>query len=205
MKHNQQDLIGIAYRYFPRGISPREQAYEESPELRRQKEARVPASARYEEWRALLHRLAARFPPGSFPGVEVQNDCHFLGSPTAAVHLDRAYSATIHLPTRSPTDTQHRLQLAVSFVVPYYAFRSEIHGPLRKPSGELNMDIEVTFALEPDELRYAAAAEEEIRTTFTDHERLPPEVGTVVVPEVVTPHKWFGSATLFNCLFVDSW
>lgn len=205
MNLEAQHLRDISYGYFPRGLSDRDPTYDTTPEIRRQREARIVASAKYDEWRGLLRCISARFPTDQFPGVEVRNSSPHLQSATAAVHLDRAFSAAIVLPPRSPQETQHYLELAVSFVVPYYALRSVTHGPLRKPSGELNLDVEVTFTLSPDEQPYAAAIEEEIRRTFPEHERLPAELGMAIVPEVATVHKGFGEATVFNCLFVDSW
>jgi hypothetical protein len=54
----------------------------------------------------------------------------------------------------------------------------------------------------PDEQPYAAWISREIETTF-DHERMPPEVGKVIVPDVATGVRWSGQATISDCLMSD--
>jgi len=62
----------------------------------------------------------------------------------------------------------------------------------------------VSFDLLPDERPYAEWIAREIETTF-DCEPLPPEVGTVFVPDLSTP-KLPGEVRLYDCLFLnDEW
>ena len=57
----------------------------------------------------------------------------------------------------------------------------------------------VTFDLLPDERPYAEWIAREIETTF-GCEPMPPEVGTVLVPDLATP-KLPGEVRLYDCLF----
>jgi hypothetical protein len=63
----------------------------------------------------------------------------------------------------------------------------------------------VTFDLLPEELPYAAALAREIEATFAGYAPLPRELGEVVVPDVATPSRQLGEATLYDCLFSDAW
>ncbi len=124
MKQPVKDLISRSYELFPRGIEQRDPRYAETPEVLRQKAARIPASARYNDWRSMLRRLKERFPDKQFPGVEVHNECLFLQSPTAGADSDRCYTGALWLPARDPGETRHELEFLVSFVVPYYVIQS---------------------------------------------------------------------------------
>lgn len=205
MKHTVQDLINTVYEYFPRGIADRDPAYEQTPEWQRQKAARIPASARYETWRGMLRRLAARFPKEQFPEVEVDSECYFLQSPQVAVHLDRCYTGVLRLPARARDEENHRLVFLISFVVPYYAIRSECHVPVLLPDGKPELAHKTSFDLSPGEAPFGKVIAEEIESTFPGHEPIAPEVGLTVVPDVVAGNKWFGEATIFTCLFSDAW
>jgi hypothetical protein len=206
MKHSVQELFEVAYQYFPRGMVRGDPGHEQTPEVLRQKAARVPASARYEDWRIMLRRLRVRFPEEQFPGFMVNNLSLFLQVPTAS-DFDRCYTGELWLPVRSAKEKHHDLEFLVSFVVPYYTIRSECHlfnGRLTR-KGNPDVDVETSFDLSPDELPFATAIEEEIRTTFPGHEPILPEVGLTVVPDVQAGNKWFGESTIFTCLFSDRW
>jgi hypothetical protein len=97
------------------------------------------------------------------------------------------------------------LEFLVSFVVPYYVLRSERQIPQEARAGELDVRFDTSFDLTPDELPIAKAIVEEVEQTFPDHEPLDPQVGLTVVPDVVAGGRWFGEATIFTCLFSDSW
>ncbi|WP_437294638.1 hypothetical protein [Sorangium sp. So ce426] len=62
----------------------------------------------------------------------------------------------------------------------------------------------VSFDLSPDEQPYAAVIAQEIEATW-GYERMPPEVGNVVVPDVATNLRRLGEARLYDCLFSDAW
>jgi hypothetical protein len=199
MKHSVEDLLATAYDYFPRGLTCEDPEYKQTPELLRQKAARVPASARYEDWRAMLRRLRERF-----PGVLVDNGSLFLQVATTT-DLDRCFTGKIWLPARSPTEKHHELEFLVSFVVPYYVICCVRHVFVSHAGGSPDVEIEKSFDLPADDVAFAQAIAEEIRTSFPDHEPLLPEVGLTVVPEVQAGNKWFGESTIFTCLFSDNW
>ena len=123
MNHTVVDLVAKAHEYFPRGIPSVDPRYGQSPEVLRQKAVRVPVSALYDPWRAMLDRLRLRFPEARVPAVHVENACYFLQVATATNH-DRCFTGQIWLPARSPLETHHKLEFLVSFVVPYYVLQS---------------------------------------------------------------------------------
>ena len=205
MKHSVDELVAIAHQLFPKGMPDRDPRYFETPEVQRQLAARIPASARYEDWCALLSRLKARFTEQGLAGVEVQNLSLFLKVPTAAALLDRCFSADLLLPVRAPSDEHSRLRFFVSFVVPYYTIFREIDAPLGRPKSASDLITQRTFDMSPEELPYSTAIAEEIETSFPGYEPISPAIGQAIVPDVVTGTKWFGEATIFNCLFSDHW
>lgn len=234
MKHSIRELIATAHEYFPRGIARDDPRYEQTPEVLHQKAARVPVSAQYNRWRAMLQRLEARFPEDQFPGVDIQNNSLFLQGASVGTPWDRCFTGALGLPPRTPDETHHALEFLVSFVVPCYIVCSSClvedrapFPPIRSrlffegdtclvvPIGADEPDIEppskkrfkrqARFDLSPDELPFAKAIAEEIEATFPGHEPIPPEVGLTVVPEVQAGNKLFGEATIFTCLFSDNW
>jgi hypothetical protein len=63
----------------------------------------------------------------------------------------------------------------------------------------------ISFDFSPDEQPYAAWIAQDIEPTWRGYERMPPEVGKVVVPDVSTNARGLGEATLYDCLFSDAW
>ncbi|WP_438025430.1 hypothetical protein [Sorangium sp. So ce233] len=61
----------------------------------------------------------------------------------------------------------------------------------------------ICFDPSPDEQPYAAGIAEEIEATW-GYERMPPEIGAVVVPDVATNLRRLGEARLYDCLFSDA-
>lgn len=61
----------------------------------------------------------------------------------------------------------------------------------------------ISFSLSSDEQPYGEWIARDIEATWTGYERMPPEVGNVIIPDVSTNGKLLGEATLFNCLFSD--
>jgi hypothetical protein len=110
MKHSIDELLGVAYHYYPRGIPSADPRYRETEEYRRLSAARRQAGAGHEPWRAMLRRLHDHFPEN-----DVAN--RSLHLPTG-LH-DAAYSGEIYLPVRKG-EHRHTLGFFVSFVVPYY-------------------------------------------------------------------------------------
>lgn len=201
MKHSVEDLIAIAYRYFPRGIRSSEPRYLETEEYRRRFTARVAAGAAQDAWRAMLRRIAERFPAEQYPQVMVENRSIFLQSPTAGPS-DRGFSGVLSLPVRGATEQHHELSFLVSFVAPYYFVSSNCL--VRRDANDLDRgcDRTTSFDLSADELPFAKGIVEEIEAAFPEYLPLPPHVGQVIVPEASGLHD-LGETTLFDCLFTD--
>lgn len=197
MKHTTDQLIAIAYEYVPRGLKFTDPAYGETCEVDRQKAARLRASARLGEWRRLLERLQAKFPDSS-----VINGSPFLQVATATL-LDRCFDARIDVPPRHDREKQHYLEVYVSFVVPYYIFRSCAITFPPDPNAMFGGKHTQTFELSADEVPYATAIAEEIALVFPEHEPIPSEAGLTIVPDVETANRSLGDATILSCLFSD--
>jgi hypothetical protein len=63
---------------------------------------------------------------------------------------------------------------------------------------------DVHLDLSPEEQPYAAWLAREIEATW-GVERMPPEIGKVIVPDVATNLRAPGEARLYDCLFSDNW
>jgi hypothetical protein len=63
---------------------------------------------------------------------------------------------------------------------------------------------DISFAFTPDEQPYAESIAREIEAVY-GFERMPPEVGNIIVPDVSVGGRLLGEARLFDCLFSDSW
>jgi len=55
-----------------------------------------------------------------------------------------------------------------------------------------------------DEQPYAAWIIHDIEATW-GYERMPPEIGKMIVPDVATNRRNLGEATLYDCLLSDDW
>lgn len=203
MQHSNKELIDIVYSYFPRGLQGDEPHYKQTPEYLRRMEVRIPASAKFRDWCAMLARLKARFPEG-LRDVGVQNGSPFLASPGAAT-LDRCFTGALWLPARTSRETHHELEFLVSFVVPYYVVYSSCMVPLAKPFGTRDAEPQISFDYSPDEIPFTEAIKEEILRTFPDYEPMPPEVGKTIVPDVIGGGNLYGESTIYGCLFSDNW
>lgn len=193
MKHTTEQLIAIAHQYFPRGMEELAPDYDQTPEIQRQRVARMHASAHYDAYRTVLRRIEERF-----PGVAVENRSYALQSP-AGSGLDRCFDGLLDLPLRRSEERRHSLQFLISFVVPYYVIYS-LHGV---PCGPMTPKRARSFELSSDELPFAKAIAEEIEAAFPGHERMPEDIATTVVPEV-TVHP-AALAMIIACLFSDDW
>jgi hypothetical protein len=231
MKHTLDELLGIVYRYYPRGVGIVDgdldvQAIHDSEEHARLVAAR-PEAANDERWRALRHRIAERFPEASL----TDHSLHL-----SAGNCDACYSCTISLPGAA---TDQTLSFQVSFLAPYYTIHRETTAHiLKEPRTDLflvtfqGMSLSITrnpfdrdlvaslddeslkpvtferryrtFDLLPEQLPYAEWIGREIETTF-GCAFMPPEIGTMLVPELSTP-KLPGQVRIFDCLFSgDEW
>ena len=203
MKHSLAELVDIVYSYFPRGLRGDEPRYKQTPEYRRRIEARTPASARFRDWCAMLARLKARFPEG-LREIGVQNGSPFLASPGAAT-LDRCFTGALWLPSRDSRETHHELEFLVSFVVPYFVVYGSCMVPRAEPFGARDVEPRIFFDFTSDEVPFVGAINEEILATFPGYEPMPPEVGKLIVPDVIGGGNLYGESTIYGCLFSDNW
>ncbi|UQA55788.1 hypothetical protein [Polyangium aurulentum] len=57
----------------------------------------------------------------------------------------------------------------------------------------------------PEEEPAAREIVQEIEATYPGYQRIPPELGDEVVPDLFAPVAYFGVATIYVCLFSDYW
>lgn len=194
MRTTLDDLLAIVYRHYPRGMRQHEPGFENTEEDRRLVEARRHAGREGNPWLPLLDRLEARF-----PDYGVQNCSIHL--PTGS--WDAGYSAWLWLPTRDPLEKLHKIAFYVSFIAPCYLLHSNVCRAATPTDPEQSWSDESSFTFSDDEQPIAKAIEAEIRTSFPDHEPLPPEVASIIVPDVAVGTTQFGKATLLDCLFTE--
>lgn len=204
MKHTVQELIAIAYTYFPRAMLTSDPRFAGTPEAARQRAACDAASRRYGAWREVLERLRHRFPEERFPGISVVDGSPFLQVAGAEPFLDRCFTGRLGLPPRDAAEKSHCLEILVSFVVPYYTIYSYTIGLPRERAATFGGEHRRRFDLTADEQPFAEAMVQEIGKAFPDHEPISPEIGFAVVPDVQAGNKWFGESTVFTCLFSHS-
>jgi hypothetical protein len=238
MKHTLDELLAMAYRYYPRGLSVDDPRYKESEAWQRLVAERRRAGADCESWRRLLRRLGEQFSEYS-----VQNRSLHL----AAGGADASYSAYVHLPVTTPGEHARSFGFLISFLVPYYVIYSRriVDAPAEKEKDRGENDDQVTWYIgdtcyvgrksdapshvldeleekkivEPKEMSWriersfdVTPVEEpcvswiarEIEAMF-GHERMPPEIGEVIVADVATNLRSLGEATLYDCLLSDDW
>ncbi|WP_434047584.1 MULTISPECIES: hypothetical protein [Sorangium] len=227
MKCSIKELLDVVYKYYPRGIDLVDevdiQRYKESEEYARIVAARRRAAAD-ERWPALLRRIQERFPDSV-----VMNDSFHL--PTGS--LDASYSFSVSLPSATDSRTLwFHVSFLVPYYLVYSwrlmrfvrrpeKFRFVLGGvnffvPRSPLDPQLISDLDderlhsvtfaeayVSFDLLADELPYAEWIARNIEMSF-GCERMPPETGTIVVPDVAVNLRNLGEATLYDCLFRDS-
>ncbi len=119
----------------------------------------------------------------------------------------------------APDDGEHAIGFMVSFLVPYYVIYRRRYFTLywvtEPPDEDIDPnDFELERPVEYDEhssdfteeeapyAREIAAAIEDI---FEGYAPMPPEIGKTVIPEVWVGRYGNESATVFECLFSDTW
>jgi len=225
MNHTIDELLAIVYEYYPRGVGILDGDIDRNLCDRTEEHARLVAARREaatdERWHAMRRRIEERF-----PDAPLMN--HSLHLPTGG--LDACYSFTIDLPgsqlwshvsflapyyliySQRWIDVVKRVEsvrvvlLGMKFFIPRSAigpqFFADPHDELPKSVPDKELDI--AFDLSPDELPYAEWIAREIEATF-GCEPMPPEVGTVIVPDLATP-RLPGEVRLYDCLFTkDEW
>lgn len=224
MKHSVEELVGVVFRYYPRGIESRDSSYKATEEHRRLFDARraAGASTGKKTWNALLSRLGERFP----------ECCEFNGS----LHLptgehDACLTGGLILRTPPEGEFHHSVGFLISFLVPYYVVYSSRlvdSGPVYEESAQVwvtDQDAppgdnglqplkraeiprkrrkDIALVPSPDDQTYWDAIVREIEATYGG-EPMPPEVGRIVVPDVATNHRMIGEATLYDCLLTAHW
>ena len=230
MRHSVDELLAVVYRHHPRGVSVDDPRYASSEELSRLSEARRQAGRNAEPWRALLRKLR-----DEFPGITVQNRSLDLpaggagdASYSGALHLPPSEGEHVHT-------LGFLVSFVVPYYVVYSSRLVDVPEPEgATPPPRLRFHFEqdtcivlppdpslpdqepdegqreprrrdvITFDFTPDEQPYAMAIAREIESTF-GHERMPPEIGTTIVPDVSTGLRGLGDATLYDCLFSEHW
>ncbi|CAN96295.1 hypothetical protein predicted by Glimmer/Critica [Sorangium cellulosum So ce56] len=226
MKHNVDGLLDIVYQYYPRGVGIMDdgdidvQRCAETEEHDRLVRARIEAS-KGDRWRGLRRRIQDGF-PGRFMN-------HSLHLPAGG--CDACYSFSIDMPestgrtlwfhvsflvpyyivhssrtidiVKQTRDSFSVKFLGLHFIVPRSPFDPRFVA--RPDDGQKFAIITkkyATFDLLPDEQPCAEWISGDIEATF-GCERMPPEIGTVLVPDVMAGLRLPGEARIYDCLFTD--
>ncbi|WP_438007376.1 hypothetical protein WME89_00775 [Sorangium sp. So ce321] len=225
MKHSLDELLDIVYRYYPRGVGITDDVNEElirqTEEHARLVAARIQAS-KDERWHSMLRRIGDRF-----PRMLRNHSLHLT-----AGGCDGCYSFTIDLRNSTGEPLWFQISFLAPYYIVHRSCTIEIAKELRdsftvsfrgmlfivsrspldpwlisNPDHDSPRTVTVTrryvaFDLSPDEQPCADWIAHEIEATF-GCERMPPEVGTVLVPDVAPGVRLPGEVRLYDCLFSD--
>lgn len=233
MQHSVTELIEIAHRHYPRGISREDPRYDTSEEHLRLVAARRKAGEQRGPWCAMLQRMRERF-----PGNQVYDwvEC------CPGESLQAVYSCAMKISPASG-ERERRVALMMSFLIPYYAVYSEHYEDDPEPVPGTTPEyicvrIGTTFWFVPPnvvtpglrealrdeeeggtetppttrcEKRFELSPDEQPYATWMvrsiedgfGYQYMSPEIGNVIVPEVETDYQRFGEATLYGCLLSD--
>lgn len=233
MKHSMEELLQSVYRHYPRGISSQDPNRGQTEEHLRLVEARKRAGTDNKRWRAMLERLDAQFPKHSIENRSLHLPaggwdaaysacihlptgsgelCHYVGFfvsflvPCYVVYSFRAVDdlrGTEELNTlrARSLSTVHFFVNDTMFVLPAGVAKPEYTEPPLPINIHRN---EISFEMSHGEQPCVAWISRDIEATW-GYERMPPEIGKVIVPDVATSARGLGEATLYNCLFSDDW
>jgi len=229
MKHTLDELMDIVYRYYPRGVGMVDgdlhvKVIENSEEHARLVAARKKAPTD-ERWPAMLGRIQAHFPDAPLVNFSLHlpsanhDGCYSFtiylpGAPhDRAVSFQVSFLAPYYIIHRSCTTEIVKEPRRDFFGVDFRGVGFQVSGSPFDPELISNVDDErlkrvtikehyVTFDLLPDQRPYAEWVAREIEATFRA-EPMPPEVGTLLVPDLATP-KLPGKVRLYDCLFSDN-
>ena len=205
MKHFTEELIHVVHHYYPRGrfvdvpgfrglppdASP-PAGYDTTEEARRLVRTIVEAGKNRYTWLHVLKQIRARFP-------ELIVDDHSLHLLDPAGDGHRCYAGSMLLPPRGPMEEHHRLHFMASFLAPYYViYASSWTLPPQQ-------EYEYHFELSPDEQPYAQVVASILEACFPGFDFMPPGIGSIKLPDVVTHFQCLGEATLYQCLFMNCW
>jgi len=227
MRHTVEDLLAAVYQHYPRGIDRYDPRYSESVEYARLVAARKKAGAdgRY---RAMLHRILTRYcvePQSIHLPTGHWDACYALAHHLSATPSGRSlhFLASFLIPyqivfsSQLIEDTEQTAALrgkpidevsvdvnGIQFDLPRSAVPPGLLAELDQEQrhAEPIREFEVRYELEPEEAQIAEWISQEVEATF-GCERMPPEVGIHLVPDVATNLRQLGEARLFDCLFSD--
>ena len=223
------EMIGVVHTYYPRGMARNASGYASSEEHRRLVDARRKAGAENGLWRAFLRRLGEQFPEASVLNASLHLptgnfDAAYSGKIVLSSTLTLGFLVSFLMPyyvlhsARVVEDLQARpvslgrtravFKGNTCYLLPTWAaklatlFLGAKEAPLTDDSPPQRIDVRFDFS--PEEQPYATWISGEIGTTW-GFERMPPEVGRTIVPDVATDLCLLGEATLYDCLFADDW
>ncbi|WP_437565843.1 hypothetical protein [Sorangium sp. So ce542] len=111
MRHSNEELIELVYRYYPRGVSREDPRYKRTEEYGRLADARRRAGADRDRWQGMLRRI-----DGKFSGrVSIDRSIHL---PTG--NYDACYSGCLSIGAIFPGEYDRVIGFMVSLLVPYY-------------------------------------------------------------------------------------
>ena len=228
IKHTQGELLDIIYRYYPRGVGIVDGDIDVQLIHASEEHARLVAArqqvATDERWPALFRRIVERFPDVSLMNGSLylptggQDACHSFTLCLPGAADDRML--WFHVSFLAPYYMIHGSRIIDivkepredSFRVIWFGLHFHVERSPFDPELIANVDDEtrkgvtikrhyITFDVLPDERPYVEWISREIETTF-ECEPMPPEVGTVLVPNLATP-KLPGEVRLYDCLFSE--
>lgn len=184
MKHTLDELLQIIQQHYWRSTS-----YDESEPYGARDcliEVRKKAAEPNTPWRELLARLYARF-----PHRVTNRSLHLAGG-----GFDACYSLTVDHPP-------HEIGLFISIIAPYYVVYSSRRVD-RTYREAVPQELQA-FDLDDDEKADAQVMIDEMKLLFPGHEPMPPNIGNIVVPDVMAGNQELGKVTIYHCFFTDSW
>jgi hypothetical protein len=231
MKHSIEELLAVVYHHYPRGVPGDDPRYQQAEEWGRLSAARRAAGAGDDAWRAMLRRLDDRCPDcyaqnGSLHLHTGAIDACYSGSltrrtpppgernhavgflvgflvPYYVVYSDRLVE--IDGVEKEGEGSPIWFDAATAYIGARFAGTPVVAGltpAKREPTSGRRRNLSIVPSA--DDQAYWDAIVPEIEATF-GCERMPPEVGRVVVPDVATNLRMLGQATLYDCLFSDQW
>lgn len=226
MRHSIDNLLAVVYQHYPKNLTGDDPGYQQVEEVRRLVAAREQAGADQGRWRAFLRQVEHQFPEATMHNGS-------LHLPTG--NYDAAYSGKLFLATAAGEHSHTIGFLISFLVPYYVLYSSRVVDDLEKkkePSPQVVAFFEgdtchivpannslaavaevskleprreiLSFDFSPNEQPYTAWLAREIEATW-GFERMPSEIGKIIVPDVTTNIRYFGSATLYDCLFSDQW
>jgi hypothetical protein len=230
MHHSVDELIAVARRYYRQDTCFND-AYQETEEERRLIAARIHAGTgeNRTRWHAFLDRIREQFPAY---GLQNRSIALQTGSGDASYHAEiylplaegeHSHSLRFQISFVVPyyiiysdrlvddpeaRKAYHASNTSSTVVgvlvgetwtfIPAEEVDPEFHA---KEAKRFRRSV-MSFDFSPEEAPIAAWLAREIEATF-GVERMPPEIGKVLVPEVSMRGRLPGEATLYDCLFSD--